>query len=186
MRGQVHHKIIYILMVLLSVSFFSCENDLKQVELLTQKGKVVPTESSTNFNVLYTDSGAMQFRLKAPIMEHYLVGVKDPYSEFAKGVYVEYYNYNNEVKSTIKANYAIRYDVSKKMEAKNKVEIVNADGEKLKTDHIVWDEEKHKIYTDKYVEITTKRETIKGTGMEANEDFSNWEIKNVIGTATAE
>ncbi|MBK6833790.1 MAG: LPS export ABC transporter periplasmic protein LptC [Bacteroidetes bacterium] len=41
---------------------------------------------------------------------------------------------------------------------------------------------KHKIYTDAYVEITTKREIIKGTGMEANEDFSEWEIKNVSGT----
>jgi len=175
-------KITLVFLLALAAFFVSCENDLKEVALLTQKGKLVPTESSTQLNVLYTDSGAMQFRLKAPLMDHYLVGVKDPYSEFLKGVYIEHYGKGNTVKTTIKADYAIRYDVSHKMEAKYKVEIVNENGEKLKTEHVVWDEEKHKIYTDAYVEITTKREIIKGTGMEANEDFSEWEIKNVSGT----
>lgn len=175
-------KITLVFLIAIAVFFISCENDLKEVALLTQKGKLVPTESSTQLNVLYTDSGAMQFRLKAPLMDHYLVGVKDPYSEFLKGVYIEHYGKDNTVKTTIKADYAIRYDVSHKMEAKYNVEIVNENGEKLKTEHVVWDEEKHKIYTDAYVEITTKREIIKGTGMEANEDFSEWEIKNVSGT----
>lgn len=176
------NKIVTAFLLMLVAFFTSCENDLKEVALLTQKGKLVPTESSTQLNVLYTDSGAMQFRLKAPLMDHYVVGVKDPYSEFLKGVYIEHYGKDNAVKATIKADYAIRYDLSHKMEAKYKIEIINIDGEKLNTEHLIWDEEKHKIYTDAYVEITTKREIIKGTGMEANEDFSEWEIKNVTGT----
>lgn len=175
-------KIVFTIFIALAGLFVSCENDLKEVALLTQKGKLAPTESSIQLNVLYTDSGATQFRLKSPLMNHYLIGVKDPYSEFPKGVYIEHYGKDNRVKTTIKADYAIRYDLSHKMEAKYKIEIVNENGEKLKTEHIIWDEEKHKIYTDAYVEITTKREIIKGTGMEANEDFSEWEIKNVSGT----
>lgn len=176
------NKILLVFLLMLTAIFTSCENDLSEVALLTQKGKLVPTESSIQLNVLYTDSGAMQFRLKAPMMDHYVIGVKDPYSEFLKGVYIEHYGKDNAVKTTIKANYAIRYDVSRKMEAKYKIEIVNVDGEKLNTESLTWDEEKHKIFTDAYVEITTKREIIKGTGMEANEDFSEWEIKNVSGT----
>lgn len=175
-------KILSAFLLMLMAFFSSCENDLTEVALLTKKGNVVPTESSVHLNLLYTDSGAMQFRLKAPQMDHYVIGVKDPYSEFVKGIYIEHYGKDNSVSSTIKADYAIRYDVSHKMEAKYKIEIVNVDGEKLNTEHIIWDEEKHKIYTDAYVEITTKREIIKGTGMEANEDFSEWEIKNVSGT----
>jgi len=180
------HLNIFFAFTVFTVFLFSCENDLKQVALLTKKGDAMPTEASSMLTVLYTDSGAMQFKLKAPLMEHYMIDVKDPYSEFAKGVYIEYYDSDNKVKSTIKANYAIRYDLSKKMEARYKVEIVNVNGEKLTTEHIVWDEEKHKIYTDQYVEITTKKETITGTGMEANEDFSEWEIKNVIGSVPFE
>lgn len=177
-----HYCILTLFVLMLTAFFTSCENNLQEVALLTQKGKIVPTETSTQLNILYTDSGATLFRLKAPIMDHYVIGVKVPYSEFLKGIYIEHYGKDNSVSSTIKANYAIRYDVSHKMEAKYKIEIVNVDGEKLNTEHITWDEEKHKIYTDAYVEITTKREIIKGTGMEANEDFSEWEIKNVSGT----
>lgn len=180
--GKKLYKITSAFLLLLIALLTSCENDLKEIALVTQKGKLVPTESSTQLNVLYTDSGTMQFRLKAPLMDHYLVGVKDPYSEFLKGIYIEHYGKDNAVKTTIKADYAIRYDVSHKMEAKYKIEIVNIDGEKLNTEHLIWDEEKHKIYTDAYVEITTEREKITGTGMEANEDFSEWEIKNPIGS----
>ena len=68
------------------------------------------------------------------------------------------------------------------MEAKYKVEVTNENGEILRTEKIIWDEENRRIYTNEYVEITTKREILKGTGMEANQDFSEWEIKQVSGT----
>ncbi len=38
-----------------------------------------------------------------------------------------------------------------------------------------------KIYTDAFVKITTKDEIIWGDGMIADQDFSNYEIKNVKG-----
>ena len=162
--------------------FTSCENDMKVIEQLSGNGKIMPSETSVNLNLLYTDSGKMQFRLKAPSMEHYVIGVKDPYSEFPKGVYIEYYDDLNRVKTILKSNYAIRYDNSKKMEARYKVEVVNENGEVLKTEKIIWDEEINIIFTDEYVEIKTKKEVIKGKGMEANQDFSQWEIKEVSGS----
>ena len=165
-----------------TIFFTSCENDLKEVALLTQKGKLTPTESSTDLNVLSTDSGRLEFRLKAPQMDHYVFGVEDPYSEFPKGIYIENYDKNNKVKSTMKADYAIRFEKTKKMEAKNHIVIVNENGETLNTDHLIWNEETKKIKSDTYVEIRTKKEIIKGTGMEANEDFTEWEILNVTGT----
>ena len=155
---------------------------MKVIEQLSGNGKIMPSETSVNLNLLYTDSGKMQFRLKAPSMEHYVIGVKDPYSEFPKGVYIEYYDDLNRVKTILKSNYAIRYDNSKKMEARYKVEVVNENGEVLKTEKIIWDEEINKIFTDEYVEIKTKKEVIKGKGMEANQDFSQWEIKEVSGS----
>jgi LPS export ABC transporter protein LptC len=162
--------------------FSACENDMKQIEALTQKAELVPTESSTNLNVIFSDSGAMEYRLKAQQMDHYVLGVKEPYSEFPKGVYIESYDKNNRVKSTMKADYAIRHETSKKMEARYKIEIVNENGERLNTEHLVWNEETHQIISDTYVEIRTSKEVIQGTGMVANEDFSEWEIQKVSGT----
>jgi LPS export ABC transporter protein LptC len=176
-------KNIFLFLVLgIALLHTSCENDMKEVALLTKKGSLSPTESSTNLNVLSTDSGMLEFRLRAPLMDHYVIGVEDPYSEFPNGVYIEHYTKDGKVKSTIKADYAIRYEKTKKMEAKKHIVIVNENGETLTTDHLTWDEEKKRIKSDTHVEIKTKREIILGTGMEANEDFSEWEILNVTGT----
>jgi LPS export ABC transporter protein LptC len=172
----------FIFLLIVSIIIPSCENDIKIIEQLSVKEKLIPSESSVNLNLLYTDSGKMQFRLKAPAMDHFVNGVKEPYSEFPKGVYIEYYDDLNRVKTVLKANYAIRYDNSKKMEARYKIEIINENGEILKTEKISWNEDQHKIFTDEYVEIKTKRELIKGKGMEADQDFSQWEIKEVSGT----
>lgn len=166
----------------LFVLLFSCENDMKEVSYITARAEVVPTESSTDLRVMFTDSGNLEFRMLAAQMDHYVLGVSEPYSEFTKGIYIESYDKTNKVKSTMKADYAIRYETSKKMEAKKNIEIVNENGERLKTEHLVWDEETHKIISDTYVEIRTNKEVIQGSGLIANEDFSEWEIQNVTGT----
>lgn len=55
-------------------------------------------------------------------------------------------------------------------------------GEKLNTEHLIWNEDSAKIYTDEFVKITTTDEIIMGEGMEANQDFSKWKIYKIRGT----
>lgn len=160
---------------------FSCENDLKEVAALTQKPKLLPTESAKQVDMIYSDSGKATARLNAPLMLHYTLGVKEPYEELPQGIYVEFYDDSNKVKSILKSNYAIRYEQTKKMEAKYQVEVINENGEKLNTEHLIWDEEKKKIRSDEFVKITTKKEIIMGDGLEADQDFSEWEILKVKG-----
>jgi lipopolysaccharide export system protein LptC len=195
----------------------ACVNDMKEVEALTQKAGLVPTESSTNLHVIYSDSGLLDYRLSAAQMDHYVLGVKEPYAEFPKGGYVEGYDHNNKVKTTMSANYGIRYDVghvmekgektevydslgkplntdqytwAKLLDIKNKVEIVNEKGERLNTEHLAFvqitntqdNTKQTRILSDTYLEVKTAKEIIRGTGLVANEDFSEWEIRNVSGT----
>jgi LPS export ABC transporter protein LptC len=67
------------------------------------------------------------------------------------------------------------------MEVKYNVEVVNAKGDKLNTEHLIWDEQKKKITSDAFVKITTAKEIIMGKGLEANQDFTQYEIKNIQG-----
>jgi LPS export ABC transporter protein LptC len=83
--------------------------------------------------------------------------------------------------TTLKADYGVRYETSKRMEVKYNVEVVNANGEKLNTEHLTWNAITKKIYTDDFVKITTKDQVIWGDGMEADQDFSDYQIKNVKG-----
>ncbi|MBK6986188.1 MAG: LPS export ABC transporter periplasmic protein LptC [Bacteroidetes bacterium] len=45
---------------------------------------------------------------------------------------------------------------------------------------------KKKITSDAFVKITTAKEIIMGKGLEANQDFTQYEIKEVTGTIRIE
>ena len=45
----------------------------------------------------------------------------------------------------------------------------------------MWKRKDKKIYSTKFVKITTAEEIIMGEGLEANEDFSDYVIKKVKG-----
>jgi|SRR6185437_9382129 len=165
---------------------FSCQNDTKEIDEVTKKEAIFPTEHGKMVEILRTDSGLVNVRLTAPIMNHYTYNVKEPYTEMPKGLFIEFFNEHSEIKTMLKANYGVRYEDTKKTEVKYKVQVTNVNGEVLNTEQLFWDEATRKIYTKEFVKITTKKEVLKGSGLVANEDFTDWEIQNITGTHTAE
>jgi LPS export ABC transporter protein LptC len=145
------------------------------------KNKLSPSQVGDSVTMLYTDSAKLKIMLKANRMLIFNKNVSEPFTILPKGVFVTFFDEEEKVSATLKANYGVRYDVSKRMEAKYKVEVVNKNGEKLETEKLVWDENKKKIYTDAFVTITTAKEIIMGKGMESNQDFTRYEIKKVTG-----
>jgi LPS export ABC transporter protein LptC len=161
------------------IYFASCENDLEKVKEVTSLDSF-PQETAENIEVIYSDSGQVQARMRAPLMEHY---VRDkPFIEFTKGVHVEFFDYQMKVESELTANYAISYENEKKMIAKHDVVVINKKGEKLNTELLIWEEREQKIHTPEFVKITTEEEIIFGDGLEANQDFTKYKITNIKGT----
>lgn len=165
--------------------FTACENDIDVVNSITAEAeKKLPLESSKNVEFLYSDSAIVRARLNAPQIDRY--GGKKPYLEMPLGMNVVFYQEDKKEQTKLTANYGIGYDsgngVMEKMEAKGNVIVINEKGDKLNTEHLIWNTFTKKIYTDAFVKITTKDQTIIGDGMEADQDFSNYRIKNVTGT----
>lgn len=175
-------SIIFLFFFSIWLGITSCLNDAKEIEKVTQKEAVFPTEQGKKVEILYTDSGQVKVRLTSPVLNDYTYNVKEHYTEMPKGLYIEFFNDSNQVKTTLKANYGIKYEQSKKVEVRYKVVVTNANGEILNTEQLFWDETTRKIYTKEFVKITTKKEVLKGNGLEANEDFTEWEIQNPVGT----
>src|ERR1700752_3214941 len=162
----------------------ACQNDTKEIDEVTKKEAIFPAEHGKMVEILYTDSGLVKVRLTAPIMNHYTYNVKEHYTEMPKGLFIEFFNEHSEIKTMLKANYGIRYEDTKKTEVKYKVQVTNVNGEILNTEQLFWDEATRKIYTKEFVKITTKKEVLTGTGMEAEEDFSEYTIEKISGTIT--
>jgi len=176
-------KSVFFLLVLYTLVLVSCENDLEKVSLVTGKQNL-PVETSTDLTILYSDSARVKVKITTPMLERF--NTEEPYTEMPKGVNVEFYDNELKVNSTLKAKYAMRRDLENVMEARNDVVVVNSKGEKLNTEHLIWDEKSSKIYSKEFVKITTPDKIIYGNGFEANQDFTNYKIFNIKGVITLE
>ena len=158
----------------------SCENDVQEVASLTQN-KNEPNSKGKNVSLIYSEKSDVKVKVAAPLMEEYGVDA-DKYMEMKEGIKVIFFDSLQNISSTLTAKYAIHHVGDRIMEAKNDVVVVNEKGEKLNTEHLIWNEDSAKIYSDKFVKITTEDEIIMGEGMEANQDFSKWKIFKIKGT----
>jgi LPS export ABC transporter protein LptC len=170
---------VYTLLTLASFLLVACENDIQKIEALGLE-KRIPIESSQDVVIYYSDSAKVKIKVSAPQMDRY-IGT-DPYIEMLKGIDVLFYNDSTQVKSQLKADYAISYEDKNTMEARKNVVVVNEKGETLNTEKLIWEREAAKIYSDGFVKITTKTEIIYGDGFESNQDFSNYKIFKIKGT----
>ena len=143
-----------------------------------------PADVLSDAVVLYSDSAILKARLTAPKMEHYLG--KEPYVELTEGINLVFYSEDGEITSHLTANYAINYERQDRMEAKGDVVLINEVGEKLNTEHLIWNQKEERIYSEEFVKITTADEIIWGEGFESNQSFTNFKIKHIKGTILVE
>ncbi len=158
----------------------ACTNDLKDVMALPTN-KLSPSQVGDSVTMLYTDSAMLKIVLKANRMLMFSKNVSEPFTVLPKGFFITFFDEEEKISSTLKANYGVRYDNTKRMEAKYAVEVVNKKNEKLETERLVWDEANKRIYTDAPIKITTASQIISGKGLNSNQDFTKYEIKEVTG-----
>lgn len=162
---------------------FSCGNSRKEIaEITFEEG--FPNEVTENSTIYYSDSAQVKVKLKAPIIERY-------YNEgnkavFTQGIDVEFYDKLGQVDSRITANWAVQEEEKGLMEARNDVVVINRKGEKLNTEHLVWNRKDAEITSDAFVKITTEEEIIYGDGLRANEDFTQYEVQHIKGIISVE
>lgn len=179
------HKYALSFIVLLMVLCSSCETNRSEVMAMEPK-KIMPSQTGKDITMLYTDSTVLKIRLEAPQMVMYDKGTKEPMTIMPKGLFVVFFDDKGKESTTLKANYGVEYRQSRRMEARYDVEVINATGEKLNTEHLVWDENTKMITSDAFVKITTAKEIIMGKGLKSNQDFTQYEILEITGTIKVE
>jgi len=167
----------------LGVMLFSCENDINVINSL-KIDEDQAVESTYDVEMTITDSGKVVMTMTSPQIDKYMVNRE--YMEMPKGIHIIFYDSIGGVRSTLDADYAISYSGSKIMEAKNNVVAVNSEGKTLYTEELIWDQRKHKIYTENEVKIVTQKEILFGDGLTADENFSNWHISRPRGDIQVE
>lgn len=171
-------KIVYMI-IAISGLLFSCANDIEKVKIYSVTD-VVPSLTAEGYEMLYSDSSVIRFKLQTPELLRQ-DNEKEPYTEFPSGVNIIKYDANMNVISSISALYAKNFDSDDRWEVKNNVVAVNLKGDTLKTEYLVWDQKKGKIFSDQFVKIIQKDQIYTGVGFESDQDFSSYKIKNLKG-----
>ena len=163
-------------LMLLGVLFLaSCNHKAEEIKQLAETESKMGVEQATNIEIMYADSAVLKAKIKAPLMERF-ANDANPYMEMKKGLKADFYDKDHNIESTLKANYGISYEVTKIIHLKKDVHIINSKGEELSSEELFWDQNKQKIYTEKYVTIKRMNAIIYGDGFESNENFTKYRI----------
>ena len=156
---------------------------MTKVKQITQQSGALE-EKGHDVEIVYSDSG----RIKARIIASEVVkkAGNEPTTEFPKGLRLYIYGADMKVESRLSANYGITYDKKDELVVRDNVIIVNIEGKKFNSEELLWRRKDRKVYSDKFVKITTKDEIIYGKGFESDEQFTNYLIKQVTGTIMKE
>ena len=142
--------------------------------------KEVPYRIFYQAHIIHKDSEGLKVDLKAPINEQYKSKQGKVRCQFPKGVYIIFYEKNNITPCHLKANWAQELEGEGFYKAKGKVEIVNSQGDTIRTEEIFWNRKEKKIYTNTLTEVHRSE----GTELIAKNGFENSEnliLKNTKG-----
>lgn len=170
---------------LFAALIFSCQNESDNIAEITGfSDSLKPTEVSLNTDILLSDSAMLQIKVKTPKLLRYS-DIENPYVEFPDGLTLYIYDSLGEIESSLTANYGINYTQEKRVVVKNNVIVNNNRNETLNTEQLTWIRSEKRIFTEEYVKITTPDEIIYGDGLESNESFTKYRIKNIKGVISA-
>lgn len=161
----------------ISAILFACtgnDNDLSKIQPYTG-----PLLTADNIKRIYTDSAKIKVYMTAIEEEQ----MENGDMNWSKGVYMEFYNEKQIRSTTLRANSGV-YNKEKDMYTVtgNVVIVDSIKAQRMSTEVLHWTPKTQKIFTDKFVIIQTQSDTLKGQGLEANQDFSKWRILKPTGT----
>ncbi len=178
---QLRQQVIYVGIVLLLSTLLlpSCKNDPGQIKLLTDKSHF-HEDRADDVTIIYSKKGKVKGRLFA----HQYVknpGAKPPYTDLNGRLRVEFYNDSDALEHVLTADSCRFYDAQSNVVVWGNVKIVSTKGEQLNTEELIWNNSIERFFTEKDVKITTGTQTLEGTGLEANQDFTWYRITRPKG-----
>jgi len=148
--------------IIMAGILFSCVNNLKDIERVTYSSDD-PDEVSQNIEILYTDSGYAQVRIKATLAEtentpKHVTRLKD-------GIEVDFFEEDGKIGSTLTALYGeVDYSTGL-IFVKDSVVLYNYEKQQwLETEELFYNRNDSTIFTNKYVVVKKKGRGITGSG----------------------
>lgn len=180
------NSIKYLLLLFSILNILSCDNSLAEIREFSQKN-VSPQEITTDIELLYSDSAIVKVRIKSPKLIRQKIN-SELKEIFPDGLHVEFLSENGSVSSYMDASFATRIERKGTIIAEDSVVVYNRHNDKLETPKLIWNEFDQTMTTSRFVRITRPKQgdTIYGYGLTTDQEFSRFELKEVIGKSKFE
>ncbi len=154
----------------------SCGNTDKEIEDL--KPYEGPIQEAENMVLYQSESATTKIKLITPLLREFASGDR----EFPDGIYIEFYNEEGIMTTTLKANEAIYFKKEDHWRGRGDVVIKNIENQQqLNTEELFWKPTEERMFTEKFVKISLPDQVLYGNGLEAKQDFSEYTIKKPEG-----
>lgn len=166
--------------VMAAMALAACER--KEPGEAVVQDPAVPDETVADFSTQESDSGRVQWTLKAPRADRFN----------AKNVFVmddpkiEFYDKMGNLQSTLTADKGEYLLDSHDMLAYGNVVVVTFKGEVLETDSLRYLNEADKIVSDSFVKLTRGRDVVTGIGLECDHTLDSVDIKKDVHAVVIE
>ncbi len=160
----------------LMIALISCSDGQDQLDEVTvYEGPFYEVE---DLNLWYSDSAVVRLMVQAALMQEFENGDQ----EYPKGIYVEFYEKDSVVSSTLQGDQAYYTKETNLYRALGNVKLISLKNkQKLSTEELFWDVDEGQVYTDKFVIIETEDDVLHGEGLTAKQDFSSYRILKPTG-----
>ncbi|MBS1781762.1 MAG: LPS export ABC transporter periplasmic protein LptC [Bacteroidetes bacterium] len=169
----------WLCLLLFTGFLFSCKNKTSEINELLAKS-VFAEDKADEVVIIFSEDGKVKGRLFAT---QFIINeqAKPSFMDARKGLRIESFDDSTNLQSTLTAKYARYYPQQGNILIRDSIIVVNKKGERLQTEELVWNDKLKKFYTGKPVTIKTNTQTMYGDGLEANQDFTWYQITNIKG-----
>jgi LPS export ABC transporter protein LptC len=159
------------------ILFFSCTKK-KETNIRDNKPYTGPIMQATHVKMLMSDSAKLKIQMNAPIQNEFTNGDRF----FPKSILVYFYDRNGVIESSLQANYGQYIKNTGIYTVRGDVIIKGlGNAKQMNTEELHWNPTTQRIYTEKFVRITTATEVLTGNGLDASQDFKQYRIRNPKG-----
>lgn len=160
--------------------FSACSGRKKELGKAITERDSLPVLDTRGVTTLISDSGITRYRI---VTEEWLMFDRKnpPYWAFEKGVYLENFDSLFQVEASVKSDTAYFFNKEGLWKLMGNVHIQNLKGEKFDTQLLYWDQNKQKVYSDKFIRIEQPDRIITGRGFESNQQMTVYTIHKPEG-----
>lgn len=157
--------------------FFSCQNEIEEIRAITDD-RELPIQTTSNAEFFYSENGKLKNQLIATEVNRFIIG-DEQRLEVSKGFVMIIYDTLEQEEARLSADQGVYLENQNRMEARYNVELKNITGDKLNTEELIWLQDSNKVYTEEDVMITSDDGVVFGKGLESDETFTRYSIKQI-------